>query len=114
MKEENIVRYTAEEIRERRRRGKTRSDWDRINAMTEEEIERNALEENRRLGIPDDWYKGAYAVYPVEKERITIRIDKDILEHFRKTGKGYQSRMNAVLHAFMEAEQKAAEVPQRG
>jgi len=108
MKDENIVRYTAEEIRERRRRG----DWDRINAMTEDEIERNALEENRRLGIADDWYKGAYAVYPVKKEKITIRIDQDILEHFRKTGKGYQSRMNAVLNAFMEAEQNAVEVPQ--
>ena len=104
-REENIVRYTDEEIAERIRKGETRTDWDRINAMTEEEIERNALEENRRLGIPDDWYKAAYAVYPVEKERITIRIDKDVLDHFREKGKGYQSRINAVLRTFMTAEQ---------
>ena len=103
-REENTVRYTDEEIEERIRKGETRTDWDRINAMTEEEIERNALEENRRLGIPDDWYKDAYAVYPVEKERITIRIDKDVLDHFRKKGKGYQSRINAVLRTFMTAE----------
>ena len=37
-------------------------DWDRVNAMTDEEIERNAREENRRLGIPDDWYKTATRV----------------------------------------------------
>ena len=100
----NIVRYTDEEIEERIGKGLAKVDWDRINAMTPEEIERNALEENRRLGIPDDWYKGAYAVYPVEKERITIRIDKDVLDHFRKQGKGYQSRINAVLRAFVTAE----------
>lgn len=103
-KKENIRRYTAEEIRARRARGDTGIDWERINAMTDEEIERNALEENRRLGIPDDWYKDAYAVLPVEKERITIRIDKDVLEHFRKKGKGYQTRINAVLRTFMLAE----------
>lgn len=104
--EENIVRFTLDEILERVRKGDTKTDWDRVNAMTEEEIERNALEENRRLGIPDDWYKDAYAVYPVEKERITIRIDKDVLDFFRKEGKGYQSRINAVLRTFMTAAEK--------
>ena len=103
-KKENIVRFTADEIRARRESGESGIDWDRINAMTPEEIERNALEENRRSGIPDDWYKGAYAVYPVDKERITIRVDKDVLDHFRSQGKGYQSRMNAVLRAFVTAE----------
>ena len=106
--DENILRFTLDEILERVRRGETKTDWDRVNAMTEEEIERNALEENRRLGIPDDWYKDAYAVYPVEKERITIRIDKDVLDFFRKQGKGYQSRINAVLRTFMTAEKRGA------
>jgi uncharacterized protein (DUF4415 family) len=105
-KKENIVRFSEEEIRNRVKRGETKTDWARVNAMTEEEVERNALEENRRLGIPDDWYKDAYAVYPVEKERITIRIDRDVLQYFRDQGKGYQSRMNAVLRAFMSAERQ--------
>ena len=105
-KKGNIVQFTEEEIRDRVERGDTKTDWDRVNAMTPEEIERNALEENRRLGIPDDWYKDAYAVYPVAKERITIRVDKDVLDYFRKQGKGYQSRMNAVLRTFMTAERR--------
>ena len=103
-KKENIVQFTEEEIWERVRKGETNTDWARIDAMTPEEIERNALEENKRSGIPNDWYKGAYAVYPVDKERITIRVDKDVLDHFRGQGKGYQSRMNAVLRAFVTAE----------
>jgi len=35
--------------------------------MTEEEIERNALEDNRRHGIDDDWYKGAERVNGIDE-----------------------------------------------
>lgn len=31
------------------------------------------------------------------KERITIRIDADLADHFRATGKGWQTRLNNVL-----------------
>jgi hypothetical protein len=56
MKKENIVRFTLEEIRERRRKGLSKTDWDRINAMTPEEIERLADEDDEMLGIkPEDW-----------------------------------------------------------
>ena len=103
------MRSSEKEIWTRVQKRETKTDWVRVNAMTEEDIERNALEENRRLGIPDDWYKDAYAVYPVEKDRITIRVDRDVLEYFRTQGKGYQSRMNAVLRAFMAAELRSGE-----
>jgi hypothetical protein len=62
------ARFTSEEIRQINRRGGSGIDWDRVNAMSEEEIERNALEDNRRLGIPDDWYKDAYVARPVERD----------------------------------------------
>ncbi len=67
MKKSRTVRYTIEEIRERRKKGLSKTDWDRINAMTEEEIERNALEDNRRHGIDDDWYKGAERVNGIDE-----------------------------------------------
>jgi len=47
-------------------------DWDRVNAMTDEEIERNAREENRRLGFPDDWYKTATRVNKCDGERLQL------------------------------------------
>ena len=62
-----LVTRTLEEIRERRNRGLSKTDWDRINAMTDEEIERNALEDNRRHGIDDDWYKGAERVNGIDE-----------------------------------------------
>jgi uncharacterized protein (DUF4415 family) len=32
-----------------------------------------------------------------------LRIDSDVIEWFREQGAGYQSRMNALLRAYMEA-----------
>ena len=67
MKKENIIRRSFAEIEERRRKGLDNIDWDRVNAMTDEEIERNALEDNRRHGIDDDWYKGAERVNGIDE-----------------------------------------------
>ena len=38
------------------------------------------------------------------KERITIRLDADIAAHFRATGKGWQTRLNAILRRAVAAE----------
>lgn len=41
---------------------------------------------------------------PVPKKTLlSLRIDSDVIEWFRKQGTGYQSRMNALLRAYMEA-----------
>ena len=37
------------------------------------------------------------------KEQLTLRIDSDVLEWFRKQGQGYQTKINALLRAYMEA-----------
>lgn len=41
--------------------------------------------------------------FPHTKKQITLRIDGDVLEFFKHTGKRYQSRMNAVLRSYVEA-----------
>ena len=38
-----------------------------------------------------------------KKVLLSLRIDSDVIEWFRKQGAGYQSRMNALLRAYMEA-----------
>ncbi|MHC1729941.1 MAG: BrnA antitoxin family protein [Syntrophobacteraceae bacterium] len=43
---------------------------------------------------------------PERKSSITLRVDKEVLEWFRSQGKGYQSRMNAVLKAYMKAQRE--------
>ena len=105
----SIVQYSAEEIKEMLDKGLDETDWERLENMTEEEIERNALEDNRRHGIPDDWYESAVLTNGPPKEPISIRIDEDVLDYFRSRGKGYQTRINAVLRVFMEAEKRGAD-----
>jgi len=39
----------------------------------------------------------------VSKVQLTIRIDKDVLEWYRQKGRGYQTRINKLLRAYMEA-----------
>jgi uncharacterized protein (DUF4415 family) len=37
------------------------------------------------------------------KEQITLRLDSDVLVWFRAQGKGYQTKINSLLRAYMEA-----------
>ena len=37
------------------------------------------------------------------KAPISLRVDPEVLEWFRTQGPGYQTRINAVLRAYMEA-----------
>ena len=39
---------------------------------------------------------------PKRKADLHMRIDRDVLEFFRNTGRGYQSRINAVLRSYVE------------
>lgn len=36
---------------------------------------------------------------PVGKESVTLKIDRDVLEHFQADGPGWQDRINAALRA---------------
>jgi uncharacterized protein (DUF4415 family) len=42
------------------------------------------------------------------KKQITVRLDADVLEFFKKTGTRYQSRINAALREYMKAHEKAS------
>lgn len=56
--------------------------------------------------LDEEWFKGAELRMPETKERLTVRFDKDIVEFFQRQGKGYQTRMNAVLRAYVNARRK--------
>ncbi|HEX7326969.1 MAG TPA: BrnA antitoxin family protein [Casimicrobiaceae bacterium] len=43
---------------------------------------------------------------PPTKTLLSLRIDRDVVEWFRAQGRGYQSRMNALLRAYMEAHRR--------
>jgi uncharacterized protein (DUF4415 family) len=85
-------------------RMKDLSDWARVDAMTEEEIERNAIEDPDNPPWTDEDWANARVVWPQGKAPVTLRLDKDIIAWFKQRGRGYQTRINAVLRAFVEAQ----------
>ena len=98
----NIVRYTAEELDEMIGRGESRTDWAKVNAMTEEELEARIAADPDDIHEELDWSKAIKGLPPM-KQHINIRIDADVLDWFRATGRGYQTRINNVLRAFVES-----------
>jgi uncharacterized protein (DUF4415 family) len=100
-KKENIVRYTLEELKAMQSAGDTLSNWERAAAMTEEELEAAIASDPDEAGMIVDWSKGTM-VLPEPKAVLNMRVDRDILDYFKHQGKGYQSRINAVLRTFVE------------
>jgi uncharacterized protein (DUF4415 family) len=107
-RKENIVSYTAEEIAAMRARGEDQTDWAAVDAKTDAQIAADTASDSAWNGIPEDWYKDAVArtgllTRPTENKRqVTMRFDADVLEYFRRQGRGWQGRMNAVLRSFVE------------
>ena len=108
MSTEDIRRYTADELREMIQRGESRTDWARIDAMTEAELEQAIASDPDWADIPENWYQQAEAVMPKPKVPVSIRLDADLIEYFRGTGRGWQTRVNAILRAYKEAKDVSA------
>ena len=82
-----------------RRKGKT--DWAAVDALTDEDIEAAVRNDPDAVPLDVDWSK-AVLVIPSKKKAISIRLDEDVLDFFKKQGQGYQRRMNAVLRSYMD------------
>lgn len=99
-KNERIVSYTADELDEMRRRGETLTDWERVRNLTHEEIEASVDFEDEGTF---DWSQAQPGLPPL-KRQLTVRLDEDIIDWFKKQGPGYQTRMNAVLRSYVDAQ----------
>src|SRR6478609_11786620 len=95
MKKENIVTRKWGD----RRKGNT--DWARVDALTDEDIARAVADDPDAAPIDQDW-SNAVLVMPPKKKAISIRVDEDVLDFFKREGEGYQRRLNAVLRSYMQ------------
>lgn len=50
--------------------------------------------------LGDEFWANAKLVEPEGTQQITLRVKKSVIEAYRSTGKGYQTRMNAVLESY--------------
>ncbi len=93
---------STSELDARRARGESRTDLGRLRAKSDAELERDIASDPDFAGEADNWYKAAEAVIPAPKKLLSLRLDSDVVEWFKQQGPGYQTRMNAVLRAFVE------------
>jgi uncharacterized protein (DUF4415 family) len=85
------------------RKGKT--DWARVDALTDEDIAKAVANDPDAAPIDIDW-SDAVLVIPARKKAISIRVDEDVLDFFKREGEGYQRRINAVLRSYMQQKAK--------
>jgi uncharacterized protein (DUF4415 family) len=94
-------------------RRKDRTDWEAVARLTDEDIARAVASDPDTSFADAAFWKKARWVMPVVKKPVTLRLDSDVLEFFRRGGKGYQTRINAVLRAFMQSNRTASAQPRR-
>jgi uncharacterized protein (DUF4415 family) len=81
---------------------KSLSDWERVDALPDEEIDLSDCPEiSPEMFAKAIVRRGIKSAPP--KVQLTLRIDNDVVEWFKSQGRGYQSRINALLRAYMEA-----------
>ena len=84
----------------------SRTDWERIDAMADEDIDTNEIPP-----VDEEFFANAELRLPRKKIMVTMRVDPDVLDWYKSFGKGYQTRMNAVLRTYMEAYTKRTSAP---
>ncbi len=83
------------------------TDWVRVDALTEADIERMAENDGENPSSrAEDWADAVVGLPPL-KIPVNAKFDADVVDWFKSQGRGYQTRMNAVLRKYMEAHRKA-------
>ena len=81
---------------------KSQTNWDKLEDMSDDEIDFSDVEE-----ITPEFFAQAvvrHGLKPLpKKEQVTLRVDSDVLRWFRSQGKGYQTKINDLLRAYMKA-----------
>lgn len=98
---------TAEELDAMIAEGRTGTDWARVRATDEAEIARQVAADPD-LAEPEAGWREAVKGLPFplpegNKRQVTIRLDPQVVEHFKRAGRGWQSRINAVLRSYVES-----------
>lgn len=94
MKEKHIGKVSAK---------RPTTDWKRLRSASPKAI-RSGLDADPDVRPTDtDFWKSAKVILPRAKQTVTIRLDADLLSWFRRQ-KGYQTRINAVLRTYMDAQ----------
>ena len=75
------------------------TDFKRLRQMRDADIDDSDIPKLDR-----SFWKHAKLTLPEPKDRLTIRVDHDVVEWLKRAGSGYQTRINAILRSYMRAQ----------
>jgi uncharacterized protein (DUF4415 family) len=80
---------------------KSKTDWKYLDSLKDDEIDFSDIPE-----VSAEMFARAivrHGLKPVRpKKQLTLRIDSDVVEWYQRQGRGYQTRINSLLRAYME------------
>jgi uncharacterized protein (DUF4415 family) len=74
-----------------------------IKTMSDAELERRAAADPDAQPVPPGFWESAELIEPEGTELISLRLPRRVVSHFKGTGKGYQTRISAVLASYVDA-----------
>jgi uncharacterized protein (DUF4415 family) len=77
---------------------KGKTDFSRLRKMRDKEIDYSDIPK-----LDKSFWQTAKLTMPEPKDRLTIRVDRDVVEWLKRKGSGYQTRINAILRSYMVA-----------
>jgi uncharacterized protein (DUF4415 family) len=92
-------------------RAEPATDWKRLRTMTDAEVRAGVLADPDSMPTDEAFWKSARVVMPRRKDVVTMRLDADLLDWFRRE-RGYQTKINAILRAYMNAHLPRPDKPQ--
>ena len=99
-KSTGIVRYTLDPANPPRLTPKQEA---RLLKMTDADIDYSDIPSQ----AGKQWTRPGALIPAENKQQITLRLDADVLSFFKKTGRRYQSRINAALREYVNAQKSA-------
>ena len=83
-------------MRETNTTKESRTDWHKLAALPSDRIDTSDIAE-----LDEDFFREAKLRMPKGKHLVSLRVDSDVLDWFKRQGKGYQTKINAILRAYV-------------
>lgn len=85
-------------MNEKNLKGESKTDWARIDAMTDDEIDTSDIPE-----LDDEFFKNAKVRMPKNKRSVILSVDPEVIEWYEEQGAEFQYRINAALKIYADA-----------
>ena len=80
---------------------RSHTDWKKLSKLEGRQIDFSDIPET-----DEKFWENAAVIIPTAKTHLSLRLDEDVVDWFKRQGPGYQTRMNAVLRSYVQAVSK--------